>query len=490
MDWLLPITVAAPLGGAILILIIGKFWKNFGSFWTLITTFGVLVVSIRLLGEAPMVYKIGGWYPPLGIALYMDSLTNLMLLVVNIVAFAAAFFSFAYMKQYTAEFKYYSLFLLMLAGMNGVVVTGDLFNLFVFFEIASIASYALVGFGVESEELEAAFKYLVISSLASTMVLLGVAIVYAYTGTLNMADAANYLNIIGTSKGILFAIGLFIMGFGTKAALAPFHAWLPDAHPAAPAPISAMLSGVLIKSLGVYALARVLYSVFGLNPTASNILLVLGGLSVLVGVLPAVGQADLKRMLAYCSISQIGYIVIGIGLGTPLGIAGGLFHLANHGIYKSLLFLNSGSIEYELKTRHMKKMGGILKEMPVTGTTTAIGSLAISGIPPLNGFWSKILIILATIQSHKYILTATAAFETFVTILIFAKVFREVLLGEKRVPFKLKEVPFPMAFATSILALVCICMGLLYPIFLNTIFYPAQNALLDRALFIKTLLGG
>ncbi|MGB9561705.1 MAG: complex I subunit 5 family protein, partial [bacterium] len=200
MEWLLPITVAAPLGGAILILIVGKFWKEFARWFSLLIGVGIFLAVIRLLGEAPIVYRMGGWYPPVGITLYMDQLTNLMLIVVNIVALAAIIFSNSYMRRYTAEPKYYSLFLLMLAGMNGVIVTGDLFNLYVFFEIASIASYALVAYGVEAEELEAAFKYLVISTLASTMALLGIAIVYAYTGTLNMADAANYMDTMGLKK--------------------------------------------------------------------------------------------------------------------------------------------------------------------------------------------------------------------------------------------------------------------------------------------------
>ncbi|MGB9561952.1 MAG: complex I subunit 5 family protein, partial [bacterium] len=261
-------------------------------------------------------------------------------------------------------------------------------------------------------------------------------------------------------------------------------------HPSAPAPISAMLSGVLIKTLGIYALVRVTFSVFGVHPVALSILQWLGAISVVIGVLPAVGQVDIKRMLAYCSISQIGYITIGISLGTPLGILGALFHLMNHAFYKSLLFLNSGSLEYELRTRNMRKMGGITKEMPVTGTITAIGALAISGIPPLNGFWSKFLIILATIQSRNYILTGFAGFETVVTIIMFAKLFREVILGEKRVKQTLKEVPLPMTISVSILAFLCVAVGLAFPYVINILIDPAKSAIIDRALFIRNILGG
>ena len=187
-----------------------------------------------------------------------------------------------------------------------------------------------------------------------------------------MADVARTIGTKGVNSAVLFSTSLFIMGFGLKSALVPFHPWLPDAHPAAPAPISAMLSGVLIKALGVYALIRLIFNVFGLSPFISSVLMVLGGLSMVVAGLLAIGQDDLKRMLAYSSISQIGYVVVALALGTPLGIVGGLFHLMNHATFKALLFLSSGAIEYSTDTRKLSLMGGLNQRMPVPTTSLSL----------------------------------------------------------------------------------------------------------------------
>ncbi len=243
-------------------------------------------------------------------------------MAVNVVGLAATLFSVDYMERYTSKFRYYSLFLFMVAGMNGVVLAGDLFNLYVFMEIAAIASYALVAFGCEHEELEASFKYAVLGSLASAFILVGVALTYGLTGTLNMAHVAQRLPLAGGGRLAVLALALFVCGFGLKAALVPFHAWLPDAHPSAPAPVSAMLSGVVIKALGIYVLARLVFNVFGATAGALAVFRLLGLVSMVVGVLLAIGQWDMKRLFAYHSISQIGYVVIGLGLGTPLGHRG------------------------------------------------------------------------------------------------------------------------------------------------------------------------
>ncbi|MHC4361142.1 MAG: complex I subunit 5 family protein, partial [Planctomycetota bacterium] len=313
----LPLFIAVPLVTAFLLPIFGSFRKQGKAVATglaNLATVALLVMAIVSIGLTGT-YEMGRWPIPLGINLVFDGLSALMLLVISVVSAAAMLFSVRYMEQYTAKPKYLTLFLLMVAGMNGVVLSGDIFNLFVFLEIASIASYALVGFGCESEELEASFKYMVLGSIASIFVLFGVALVYGNTGSLNMAYISKAIQTSGLNPGLTFSLGLFITGFGLKAALVPFHAWLPDAHPSAPAPISAMLSGVLIKALGIYALARLLFNVFGITVPMSWILIVLGILSMICGAFLAMGQWDLKRLLAYSSISQIGYVILGIGLG-------------------------------------------------------------------------------------------------------------------------------------------------------------------------------
>jgi len=414
----LPFFVAVPLVTAFLLPLLFSEKRRAGA--TLlanIATSALLVASIASIGQSA-VYMVGKWPIPLGINLVLDGLSELIILAVSVVSFAAMLFSVGYMERYTAKPKYLSLFLLMVAGMNGVVLSGDMFNLFVFLEIASIASYALVGFGCGHEELEASFKYMVLGSIASMFILFGVAFVYGNTGSLNMAYVSKAIAQTGLNRGLVFALGMFVVGFGLKAALVPFHAWLPDAHPSAPAPISAMLSGVLIKALGIYALVRIIFNVFGVSVQLGWILIVLGVLSMVAGVFLAVGQWDFKRLLAYHSISQMGYVVLGIGIGAlvlaqggPVGwaslaILGGLFHLVNHATFKSLLFLTSGSVEMSTGTRQMKQMGGLAKVLPITRATCTIASASIAGVPPFNGFWSKLIIVVAAVQAQLYWLAA------------------------------------------------------------------------------------
>ncbi len=491
---ILPIFVIIPLGAAFLISLLGKKTKYVADVLANLGTLSLFIFSLYSITavsvKGMIVYKTGGWMPPIGIAMVLDGLTSFMLVTVNLVSLVVTLYSINYMQKYTDKWKFYTLFMLMLAGMNGVIITGDLFNLFVFLEIASIASYALVAFGTEAEELEASFKYAVMGSVASSFILLGIALLYSYTSTLNMADISLVLSQKPAGHVIDFVAVLFLMGFGLKAALVPFHAWLPDAHPSAPAPISAMLSGVLIKSLGVYALARVLYNVFGMNIVFSNILMFLGALSMMVGVLLAIAQFDLKRLLAYHSISQIGYVVLGLGLGTPLGILGGLFHLFNHSIFKSLLFLNSGAVEYAAGTRDLNAMSGLNQKMPVTGTTSFIASMAIAGVPPFNGFFSKLMIIFAAAEAGRIGYAFWAVVASILTLASFMKVQKFAFFGTLNESLeKIKEVPLPMRLAMVILALICIVGGLLIVPFFRTFLQSGVDTLLSGKSYADAVFG-
>ena len=493
---IIPLFVAISLLGAFIISIIGKKLKWIPDVIGNITTLILLALSVlamwTIVTKGTLVYSVGSWKSPIGIALVLDGLTAFMLITVNLIAFSVSIYSISYMKRFTSKWKFYTLFLLMVAGMNGVVVTGDIFNLFVFLEIASVASYALVAFGTERHELEAAFKYTVMSTVGSLFILLGIVFLYSYTSTLNMADMANILAQKSASSIIIMVSVLFIMGFGLKAALVPFHAWLPDAHPSAPAPISAMLSGVLIKSLGIYTLCRFFYNIIGINSSFSSILMILGTLSMVIGVFLAIGQWDFKRLLAYHSISQIGYVILGIGLGTPLGIIGGLFHLFNHSVFKSLLFLNSGAVEYATGTRDLKKMGGLMTRMPVTGTTTLIASMSIAGIPPFNGFWSKLIIIIAAVQANRLGYAFWAVLASILTLASFTKVMKYAFFGElRKIWSEIKEVPFFMKIAMVILALICVVGGVLLISNINEVFLkPASDVLLEGTKYADIIFKG
>jgi multicomponent Na+:H+ antiporter subunit D len=441
----------------------------------------LVLLAVKMISGGTIDYMVGGWERTfeglaIGIQLQVDNLTIILLLIIQIIGFLAIVYSLNYMERYTAKPKYYALFLLMIGGMNGVVLAGDLFNLYVFLEIASLASYALVGFGVESEELEASFKYLILGGVASAMILLGIGVVYANTGSLNMTDISMFLAAHGSRMSMFFVYALFLMGFGLKAAMVPFHAWLPDAHPSAPAPISAMLSGVLIKALGVYALVRIFFNVFGTTPMIGQALLVLGTLSMVIGGFLAIGQWDMKRLLAYSSISQMGFVVVGFAVGAiakdptvaVLGIVGGLYHAINHAVFKSCLFFVSGAIEYRTGTRDIRKLGGLFKRMPVTATATAISSLSIAGVPPFNGFFSKLIIIIALIQADLIIVAAIAILISFVTLAYFIKLQQYTIFGSLPEALeKVKEAPIAMVSVLVILSLLCLGLGLGYPIIID-----------------------
>ena len=498
----LPMFVAIPLVAAFVLPALGKGLKPVATLLANLVTVSLLVLALTSIGQT-RVYEVGGWSIPLGINLVLDGFSSLLLLAISVVSTAAMLFSVRYMEQYTAKPKYLSLFLLMLAGMNGVVLSGDVFNLYVFLEIASIASYALVGFGCEHEELEASFKYMVLGSIASTFILFGVAMVYANTGSLNMAYISKAIQATGMNAGLAFALSLFVAGFGLKAALVPFHAWLPDAHPSAPAPISAMLSGVLIKALGVYALARLVFNVFGVSVEVGWVLVALGLASMVAGGFLAMGQWDFKRLLAYSSISQIGYVVLGLGLGAvllaqranvawaSLAILGGLFHLLNHSVYKSLLFLTSGSVEMATGTRQMAEMGGLADRMPVTRAACAVASASIAGVPPFPGFWSKLILVIAAVQARMYWVAAAIVVVSVCTLIMYLKVHRYVFLGE--LPERLQSVRENWgSMAVAMMALTCVCalMGLLVlvPSLRGDILDPAVSVLTDGLAYSARLI--
>jgi multicomponent Na+:H+ antiporter subunit D len=493
MNTLLPLFTAIPICSAILMLIIGKFdKKNFPRIWSLLTSLSLLFILAIIWDKGTLIHEMGGWRPPFGVVLVKDNLSRFMLLIVNVVAFLTIIYSYVYMIKFEDYLRFFTLFLFMLAGMNGVVLTGDLFNLFVFLEIASIASYALVGYGVDAEELEASFKYLILGALASVFILFGIGMIYSVTGSVNMADVARFImdNNLGGNNALLMATGLFIVGFGLKAGLVPFHAWLPDAHSSAPAPISVMLSGVLIKVLGIYSLIRIFYSVIGITPVVSNVFITMGVISMLVGAFMGFGQDDMKRMFAFSSISQMGYIAVGIGIGTPLAIIGALFHLLNHAGFKSLLFLSSGAIQTSTGTRNLSELGGLRKKMPVTSAVSVIGSLSIAGVPPFNGFWSKLIIILAAFSSGYFWLGGILVLTAFLTLAYYLRFQKNVIFGEPTSIMKnVREAPFMMIVPMVVFAIFCLLAGVFNSWIISNIIIPAQGIITNQLGYISSVLG-
>jgi multicomponent Na+:H+ antiporter subunit D len=511
MNPLIPFLVVIPLAGAFLIMIIGRFVSEFNKYFASIILFSLACISFYFLfttGEKIFMYKVGGWEPinkvPIGIYMVMDGFTAIVICIINLIGFLSAFYSISYIKRYTSANYFYALFCLMVAGMNGVVLSGDLFNIFVFLEISVISSYALVAFGVEKNELEASFKYQVLGGLASFLILFGIGFIYWKTKTLNIADIREVYNNGYDKTYYMFVQILILSGFGLKAAIIPFHAWLPDAHSSAPSPISAMLSGVLIKAVGIYVIIRLFFNMFVISEEMSVLITTLGTLSMVIGVFLAIGQWDIKRLLAYHSISQMGYVVMSVGLGmilvtrgakpevAALAIGGGIFHLINHAAFKGLLFLNAGAIEYTIGTRDLKEMGGLAKSMPATSSTSFIASMSISGIPPFNGFFSKLLIIIAAIMAKFYLLAVLAVIVSIITLASFLKFQRYAFYNKNidKTNKNIKEVPFPMVFSMVVLSLICVLLSLLViPDIRDAILTPAIDILADPVKYSSTIIG-
>jgi multicomponent Na+:H+ antiporter subunit D len=438
------------------------------------------VAGRALIAGGPVLQQSPWLGEAVNIRLALDGFSLFMLVAISLVGLAACLFSIDYMEHYGDKAGYYALYLIMIAGMNGLVLATDFFSVYIFLEVAAVASYALVAFGLGHDELEAAFKYLMLSVVASAFIVAAVAVLFGMTGSLDFAAVAAALKELNAGAVVGIAAAFFIMGFGLKAALVPFHAWLPDAHPSAPAPISAVLSGLLIKVSGVYAMTRVFLNVFGLTPALSAVLMVLGTVSMVVAAFLALGQKDMKRMLAYSSISQVGYVVLGIGIGTPLGIAGGLFHLFNHALAKGLLFLTSGSVQQATGTRNLDEMGGLAKRMPVTAATNLIGALSISGVPPLNGFWSKLIIIVALVQAGHPVFAVIAVLVSVLTLWYYLLIQRKAFFGKLNEKWAaVKEAPFWMTVATVLLALLCVGIGILFSSTVTTWIQPAADVLAD-----------
>jgi len=454
LAWLILI----PFGAAFLIPIVARKWRPFADIAGVLAMVCLAAIALALVGENPQSENIGGWAPPVGISLALDSFNLIFLIIINVVGLIAGIFSVGYMRMYTSKLRYWSLLLVMIGGMNGLCLTQDLFSLYVFFEIATISSFALVAFGTYHEELEAAFKYLVLGTVAATFVLLGVALVYGLTGTLNMGGLAHHINQHGMDPLLKFALIVLVVGLTSKAALVPFHAWLPDAHSSAPAPVSALLSGVLIKTVGIYALARVMFTIFPPSQEFLNVLIVLGIFSMIGGGLLALGQWDLKRGLAYSSISQIGYVALAFGIGTPLGLMAGLFHLLNHAVFKSLLFLNAGAVEYATGTKDIRELGGLVKRLPLAANTGFVGAMTIAGIPPFGGFWSKLLIVIAAVKAGRPIVAVTAVLVSILTIAYIIRLHKYVYHTESRQEH-VRNIAPSMGIAMVVLALICLGVG-------------------------------
>ncbi len=379
----------------------------------------------RIEGGGPAATQIGGWPAPFGITLVADMFSAIMVVLAGVVGLSAAIYSLGDIGRRRQSLGYFPLFHVLLMGVCGAFLTGDIFNLFVWFEVMLMASFVLMALGNRRAQLEAAIKYVTLNLLSSALFLAAVGILYGQVGTLNMADLAGQLRHV-RQPGVANAVsGLFLVAFGIKAAAFPLFFWLPASYPAPPVAVSALFAGLLTK-VGVYALIRVFSVVFVHDVGLTHgLILAISVPTMVCGVLGAYAQGEFRRILSFHIVSQIGYMILGLGLFTPLALAGAVFYIAHHIIVKTNLFLISGVVHRLRGTFALAQLGGLYRARPALGLLFLIPALSLAGLPPLSGFFAKLVLIKAGLEARQYAVVAAALAVGLLTLLSMVKIWRE-----------------------------------------------------------------
>ncbi len=467
-----------------------------------LSLFGSLVVAaigVRMAWLVADGTVLSSW----GNELRVDGLSALLVLVIGLVGFVTVVYALGYVRRPGLLTRvgedaagrrlpvFHGLLLLFLGTMVWGCVTNNIIMLYVAVEATTLTSGLLVAFYWDRRALEAGYKYLMLLTIGITFALFGCVAIYAAaaaTGQLGGREALLISEMgrvasLVPSGTALVAVAFLVVGFGTKAGIAPFHPWLPDAHAEAPTPVSALLSGVMIK-MALYALARTVSIFYPGWPKITVFLVGLGVFTMVLGILMALAQDDLKRLLAYSSVSQIGYVVVGVGLGTYLGCYGGLFHLLNHALEKALLFLCVGAVIYATDARRMSELGGLAERMPITGACFVVGVLAIAGFPPTNGFMSKLTIFLALARARMWWAVVLGLLAGFLTAAVMLRVAYRVFWGGRTAEAggerPVREVPASLWLPMAALAVACLVLG---------VFPQVAYPLLDRAAAMLATLG-
>jgi multicomponent Na+:H+ antiporter subunit D len=348
-----------------------------------------------------------------------------------------------------------------------------MFSLYIFLEIVAITSYILIVFDKNIKALSAAFKYVILSTIASVLMVSSIALVLLLTGDTQFSVINKSISAQAPNFLLVFSVALFVCAAFIKCGAVPFHGWLPEVYSHSPAAVSILFAGIISKALGVYTLMRIVTDVFTPNAYVNGVFLFIGALSIAVGALAALVQKDFKKMLGFSSISQIGYIILGLGSGTALGFAGAVFHIFNHAIFKSLLFVNSAAVESRTHTTHMENLGGLSRVMPITGATSVLAFISAAGLPPLAGFWSKLLIVMALFASGHFVYALLAIMLSALTLAYLLSMQRMVFFGKLNEKFaKIKEAEFGFSFSSIMLAAIIVVTGLLYPFVLGKFILP------------------
>jgi multicomponent Na+:H+ antiporter subunit D len=432
-----PITIVfVPLLVCFLIPVFG-WWKRTVCYPMVVTAVSIsfissLGIATRVLQQGPVQYFMGGWQPPWGIEFYIDHLNAVMAVLVTFISLLVVIFSKKSVEKELPEkeLPFYCLFLLLFTGLIGIVVTGDMFNLYVFLEIASLSTYALIATG-EGRAAYSAFKYVILGTVGACFYLLGVGYLYMATGSLNMADLAGILPSLYGSKVVITAFIFIMVGVAIKMALFPLHIWLPDAYTYAPSAVSSFVAPLMTK-VGAYVFIRILFKVF--KPEffmgvlhATDIMLWFGIFAILFGGIMALSQTDFKKMLCYIIVAEIGYIIGGIGVANPTAVKGAIFHILNDAVMATCLFMVAGMIMYKTKGHGISDFKAAFVKMPYTTVIFIAGALAVIGVPPTCGFFSKWYLLLGGIEAGQWAFVAALLICTLITIALFFKVIDQGL---------------------------------------------------------------
>ncbi len=414
----------------------------------------------------------------LGFGLVADGLSQVLLASIGVVLYASSLVGGGTISDDREYRHFVSLLIVSLAGMNTMVLLSDFFSLYVFVEVTAVASFILIAMKRDLLAIEGAFRYLILSAVATAAMLTAVGLMLFASGGTGFQAVRVCLS--GGSPLCQLGVVLFMLGLFVKGGMVPFHGWLPGAYSASPSAVSVLLAGIVTKASGIYALIRIVSNVYTPNDRLSMVLLVAGSVSIIVGAVAAIGQTDLKRMFAYSSISQVGYIVLALGSGTTLGIAAATFHLFNHATFKSLLFVNSAAVESRLGTTDMGRMGGVAGKMPITGATSTIAMLSAAGIPPFAGFWSKLLIIVALWQSSHEVFAVIAVLASLLTLAYFLVMQQKAFFGKPATEvLTLSEAKGDFLVPAIFLALISILAGVFFPFLIDS---PLSFLALSQAL--------
>ncbi len=491
--------VVTPLLLAFLVYLVGIFRPRLSYPLVLLGTSLSFIFSLGILyqvlhSSAPVSYHLGGWKPPWGIEYRIDHLNALVLAAVAAVAWLVVLFAKGLVDREIELQKQphlYTLLLLEITGLFGITVTGDMFNLYVLLEIASFSAYALIAMGGRGAAF-AAFRYVIFGTIGACAYLLSVGYLYILSGSLNMADLKGIIPGLLHSKALLVGFAFMVMGVGIKMGIFPLHSWLPDAYTLAPSAVAALLAPLFTK-VGAYVIVRVTYGVFPLSfsvkdyPAAEALgWLAIGG--VIFGCVMALAQRDLKRMLCYLIVAEMGYILMGVATGNRTGITGAVLHIVNDAFMMACLFTVVGAIHYVRGTRDLDDLKYLHIQMPLTSAVLVVGGLAVVGIPPLCGFFSKWYLILGAVEARRWGMVAVLLLSSLLNAIVFFRLIERAYLevhpaeafvpdGGTHLKVKLDSLPKGMIFSLLLLASALLFLGLFSGTIVKEIIYPFVNGL-------------